>query len=237
MSQPLKIVTWNCNGKFREKYKEIARLNADVYIIQECEDPTFTKDEGYKTWGHNALWIGASRHKGLGVFSPSGHHITRLEWDVNGLDYFIPFTLSNKVNIVAAWCHGAKMPTYRYIGQLWQFIQRHKDKLSDSIIAGDLNSNPIWDTRARNWNHTDVTRELSNFGVVSVYHHLRNELPGKEIVPTFLLQKNLFKAYHIDYIFAGEAILSSNDTALEIGETEPWIKLSDHMPITATLVV
>lgn len=237
MSQPLKIVTWNCNGKFREKYKEIAQLNADIYIIQECENPALTNNDKYKTWAHNHIWVGANKNKGLGVFSPVGHSISPLDWDVNRLEYFIPFTLSNKTNIVAAWCHGAKMPTYRYIGQLWQLIQRLKDKLSHSIIAGDLNSNPIWDTPARNWNHTDVTRELSNLGIVSAYHHLRNELPGKELVPTFFLQKSLLKPYHIDYVFANESILSADDTKIEVGQKDMWIKFSDHMPITATLIV
>ncbi|MBL7691712.1 MAG: endonuclease/exonuclease/phosphatase family protein [Flavipsychrobacter sp.] len=237
MSQKLKIVTWNCNGKFREKYEEITKLDADLYIIQECENPLTTKNEGYKEWGQNHLWIGTNHHKGLGVFSPAGHSIELLDWDVTGLEYFIPFKFSNRRNFVAAWCHGAKMPTYSYIGQLWQFLLRHKGKLSDSIIAGDLNSNPIWDTRARNWNHSDVTRELREMGIVSAYHHIRNEVPGKELSPTFFLQKNLLKPYHIDYIFANESILSASDSTIEIGETETWIKISDHMPVKATLVI
>ena len=29
----MKILSWNCNCKFREKFKEIIKYNADVYVI------------------------------------------------------------------------------------------------------------------------------------------------------------------------------------------------------------
>ena len=35
----MKIISWNCNGKFREKFSAILEEDADIYVIQECENP------------------------------------------------------------------------------------------------------------------------------------------------------------------------------------------------------
>ena len=47
----MRIVSWNCNGGFRKKYKELFNVypDADVFMIQECENPDF-------------LIIGSSKH-------------------------------------------------------------------------------------------------------------------------------------------------------------------------------
>ena len=35
----MKIVSWNCRGGFRNKIERIISLNADIYVIQESENP------------------------------------------------------------------------------------------------------------------------------------------------------------------------------------------------------
>lgn len=106
--------------------------------------------------------------------------------------------------------------------------------MSGSIILGDFNSNKIWDKKKRSWNHSDVVKELSEIGIRSVYHEYFKIYQGQEEHPTFYLQRNLTKAYHIDYIFACSSTFP-HIRDLEIGTCSKWLNHSDHLPIIATL--
>jgi hypothetical protein len=73
-------------------------------------------------------------------------------------------------------------------------------------------------------------RELKELKIESAYHHFYQDEPGKESMPTFFLQKNKEKKYHLDYVFASDEYLKSL-IKIDIGRIEHWIKASDHMPI------
>ena len=40
----MRIISWNCNGAFRNKINSILSLNGDIYVIQETEDPNRNSD-------------------------------------------------------------------------------------------------------------------------------------------------------------------------------------------------
>jgi exonuclease III len=226
----MKIVTWNCNGALRKKFNSLNVFSADLNVIQECENPEITNDKNYKEWAKNYLWIGDNKNKGLGIFAGDRLTLTKLDWDSNGLKYFLPCRVNNDFNLVGAWCHGANSPTFGYIGQLWKYIQLHKSKFDKCIIAGDFNSNVIWDKWDRWWNHSDVVRELRELRVESLYHLFKNEVQGKETLSTLYLQRNLNKSYHIDYIFGSDRF-QKHLKHVTIGPAEKWLEISDHMPV------
>lgn len=41
----MKIISWNCNGGFRNKFQALEKFNADIWIIQESESPDYLKEK------------------------------------------------------------------------------------------------------------------------------------------------------------------------------------------------
>lgn len=231
----MRIATWNCNGALRNKLDALRGLTFDIAVIQECEDPARCSDPNYKSWAANSLWTGTNKNRGLGVFASAGVKLQRAQLDAGPLELFLPCRVNDSLLLVAVWTRHADSPTFRYIGQLWKFIQVHRAALSaqPTVIVGDLNSNVCWDKRHR-WNHRDVVRELAEVGLASVYHHCRRLPQGEEAEPTFFLQRNLRKPYHIDYAFAPVPWLA--ESSAWIGEPSEWLAHSDHMPLLVSLV-
>ena len=249
----MRIVSWNCNGGLRNKLSVLNSLTADVFIIQECEDPSRSTKK-YQEWAGEYIWVGESKNKGIGVFPKNGNFVRALNWfkeyTIEGLEsnsaylswntsdlrLFLPFRLNNSLTVLGVWTKGTRDQAFGYMGQFWKYLQLHRAELSstDSIIIGDFNSNSIWDQRDRWWNHTDVVAELESIDKKSLYHYCFKEQQGEETTPTFYLQKNLKKAYHIDYVFASSNYL--NSSSCKIANAEDWLKYSDHMPLIINLV-
>lgn len=230
----LRIVTWNCNGAFRKKFEKISELNADIYVIQECEDPSQINHKDYQNWSINHLWIGDNKNKGIGIFARQGIVLEFLDWSNKYKDhfvkYFLPCRINQKFNLLGVWAHRNDSPNFGYIGQVWKYLQINRENLRDSVIVGDFNSNVIWDQWDRWWNHSDVLKEFQELSLESLYHHYFKESQGKETQPTLHFRKSLERSYHIDYVFASNSFISELKR-VEIGKQMDWIYASDHMPL------
>jgi hypothetical protein len=90
----MKFVTWNCQGAFRKKFRLFDHLDADILVIQECEDPSRVRGE-YNDWAKNHYWIGETKNKGLAVFARTPVDLKRLSWDDTGLQLFLPCRIND----------------------------------------------------------------------------------------------------------------------------------------------
>lgn len=230
----MKIVTWNCNGAFRRKFGRIAELNADIYVIQECENPTDSKHIEYQKWAKNYIWKGDTKNKGIAIFAKPEITLKELNWSNefkgHNVKHFLPCEINEQFNLLAVWTHRNSSPNFAYMGQFWKYLQINRDKMKNILLIGDFNSNKIWDEWDRWWNHSDVVNELKELGIESFYHKLKEEEQGKESKPTLYFQRKLDRPYHIDYVFGSKEfgeILSK----LDVGIAENWLDISDHMPI------
>lgn len=235
----MKILTWNCNGAFRKKFKFLLNFDADIFIIQECEDPSLCKDEDYRKFALNSIWIGNNKNKGLGVFAKESILLEKIDCIDEYLDLsirlFLPIRVNHTFNLIAVWAHYNNSPTFGYIGQLWKFLQCNPDLFEDdSLLLGDFNSNSRWDVNDRWWNHSDVVIDLENKGLVSVYHWLNKVNQGEELDKTFFLHKNSNKGYHIDYCFIPTSFLDKV-SSFNIGNFDDWKISSDHVPLLLEL--
>lgn len=231
----MRLVTWNCNGALRRKYGLLDALDADILVIQECEDPAQSGAE-YQAWAGKHAWIGHGRSKGIGIFPRREQSIEQLAWLDGGFEMFLPVRVGGTVDVLGVWTQQSNSSKSSYIGQFWHYLQAHKTALGvNTIIAGDFNSNTIWDKPRRVWNHSACVRELDELGFFSLYHQATGEAQGQEKHPTFCLHRNPTKPYHIDYVFAHKDRLNGRSPRTQVSNSADWLSLSDHFPVIADL--
>jgi exodeoxyribonuclease III len=222
---PIRVVTWNCNGAFRRKANNILVAEPDIAVIQECE-----KNHGLP---FQNLWFGDNKNRGIAVFASSDYKLTLHPFYNPEFRHVIPIIVSGRddFNLMAVWAMNDEINhEKRYIAQVWQALKYYRlDK--PIMIVGDFNWNKIWDKNPSypllgNWANT--MKLLRSKGITSVYHRCGNVKFGKEERNTYFRHKDINQGYHTDYCFA-----SKEFEVEKVGITDPerWLKLSDHMAV------
>jgi len=232
----MKIVSWNANCKLRSKLSAIDAFGWDILIVQECENPATSTDIKYKEWAENYKWVGGLEYKGLGLFLPVDLDAELIGQNPQSNKYFITVQLSNGIQLLSVWTQADNQNNRGYIYQLWDYLKSNEAILDwdNLIVAGDWNSNAIWDTKRKLGNHTDVCDLLNSKALFSCYHTAESIKQGDELEHTFFMHRNPKKPCHIDYLFVANRFISSSEQ-LEIGNRKKWLELSDHLPISYKL--
>jgi exodeoxyribonuclease III len=227
----MRIVTWNCQMGFDKKADALLSLNPDVAVVPECSEKSAValRQRGYET-----LWFGSNPRKGLGVFCRRGWSIRALAQPQQKWIVPIEVNAPTRFTLIAAWaCRAGIRKKEDYIGQVYQALMSHPEWFGGRpvVLAGDLNSNKIWDTERAVGNHSHVVKMLAERGLVSGYHEFFREGQGVETRTTMHLYRHENRPYHIDYIFIPRE-WATRLTAVEVGKYGVWSKLSDHCPVT-----
>lgn len=223
---------------FRKKAQYLLGYDADIYVIQECEEKSKLNIVDLEEYP-NRVWIGDNRHKGVCILAKSGINIENYAEYSGNYRYMIPVKISGDYNLTlfAVWAQNDKEnPRNRYIGQVWQALQEYQHLLGkDTIIIGDWNSNAIWDKDYRkSTSHSEVVSFLEQCDIVSLYHLETNEKQGEESKSTFAYHKDIQKGYHIDYCFLSKELIKES-TRIEVPGFADWIVKSDHVPLLVDL--
>jgi exodeoxyribonuclease-3 len=238
----MRIVAWNCNMALDRKVDVLLELAPDIAVVCECAEPERLRLRSRSSWMQSdPVWIGRNPHKGLAVFAFNGYGVRLAESYRPGLRYIAPVHVRGpaECNLLAVWAQNASAGGIRkhQLGPLRRALSRYKSFLGErpAVIAGDLNSNTIWDKPGWRINHSTKVRILEeSFGLVSAYHAIRGEAHGAESEPTLYWRDRAKDGptYHIDYVFM-PALWIDKVRKLSIGTFETWCGsgLSDHVPV------
>lgn len=238
----MKIISWNCNRAFRNKYKKVLKYNADIYIISEAERPEkYTHQSKYKEYLDiisNHYWIGSYKDgklyedKGLLIFAKKDIALKNNFWNSKH-ELFLSINVNNYFDLVGVWTqNNTKLNSY-YVEEMIAYLRIFEEKIKKSgkiIFCGDFNSNKIWD-KNNGKGHMDMVKLFNSMNLKSIYHELSQEEEGKESVPTFYQYFHKDKPYHIDYVFSTPNLVKT----LSIGSYEEFVGCenmkSDHVPL------
>jgi exodeoxyribonuclease III len=223
---------------FRKKAGFILSYKPDILIVPECEHPDkllFTANTPKPT---DTLWFGKNQNKGLAIFSYSNFRFTVLDNHNQDLQMVIPIAVSGgkfNFNLFAIWANNPTDPDGQYVEQVWKALHHYNNLLTNTqtILAGDFNSNTIWDRKSRKGNHSDVVKLLEDKGIVSAYHLYHKQTQGAEKHPTLYLYRHKNKPYHLDYCFIS-ADMAEKLQSVKIGSFRRWTQHSDHVPVIVT---
>jgi len=234
----MKIITWNCNMAFRKKAELILSHNPDIIIIPECEEPEKILQSPISQKPTSHLWFGNNKHKGLGIFSYNGYTLKPRRNHNPEFRTIVPITVNKdqqRFILYAIWAYNPDDPDGQYVTQIWKAIHFYRKylKKTGTILAGDFNSNTIWDKKRRPGNHSNVVKFLEKKGIHSTYHLFHKQDQGCEQHPTFYLYRHQDKPYHMDYCFVS-ADLADRLQSVEIGVFNDWKQYSDHVPVIVT---
>ena len=222
---------------FRKKAEFILAEQPDILIVPECENKERLDFGLYAKQPNDIFWYGDLPTKGIGVFAYGDFKIKLLTTHNPDFKYILPLFVYNDKTSYSVFAVWTQKPANNdnYTEQIWNAVQYYSDLLDGEniIIAGDFNTNTIFDKPNRIANHSNLVDFLKSKDILSTYHHFHNQIQGQEKDSTLFMQRKKDRPFHIDFCFTSSN-LTDKLINVEIGKYEDWTKHSDHKPLMVT---
>ena len=204
----------------------------------ECPVQSFARLDDKSLQDHigNCCWIRSEvPYKAVAVVSRNGYSVHPWPREPHVPGVFLPVSIQGPIDfhLLACWTQitGAYIEYCREVFESYQEFLLGKP----SVIAGDLNSNAIFDYQHPKSNHTMTVDYLhKKFGLVSSYHKKLQAIQGKEEHPTFYMYRHQDKPFHLDYCFVPDRW---EIKGIDVGSWEEWHLKSDHCPLVVDIEI
>lgn len=227
----MRITTWNCNMGMHRKLDALLALRPDIAVLPECASPEVRAARPIYDAATSHAWNGRLLTKGMAVLTFGAFRLRTLPPRASSL-HALPVRIEGPVQVplLAVW---TQQPDYIEGAHQALDTNRRLFAKGPGIVAGDLNSNAIFDAN-RVLNHSRFVQRMRALGMYSAYHAHHGEKHGAETLPTFFLYRHRDRPFHFDYVFLPtrwrRAVRS-----VELGAPDDWLAWSDHLPLTVTL--
>ena len=226
----MRLVTWNCcRGLYLKNAALLHVLEPDVAVLQECAQPMAQSDQ--------CLWFGDNPRQGIAVLAKGPYRIRALATVADVPRYAIPIEVTGPINfiLIAIWSKADQEKPY--VEAVIRAVELYRNLFTEypTVLAGDLNSNAIWDAEhAAGQSHSALVEMLFQLGLVSCYHYFNREKHGEEKQATYYFQWKEERPFHLDYCFI-PAKWAPHLRCVEVGSYVDWKGSSDHRPILVEL--
>ncbi|MBX3722417.1 MAG: endonuclease/exonuclease/phosphatase family protein [Turneriella sp.] len=227
----MRIISWNCNGAFRNKLRFISELEPDILIIQECEDLKKIEFDMFSKPIYEGYWFGGeNKSKGLGFFiMHEGISSLPVMWEIEE-DLVVPKVICYKDQKILLFSIWTWPPKYNWA--IIQSIRKYSKIIRHfkTICMGDFNAPYIAEDERFQKNIYNVANEFRKQGMLSIYHERANVNFGSENEFTWFRHKKATQPYFLDYCFISQSLLP-DVIAYRIERFQDWRFHSDHCPI------
>lgn len=213
------------------KLDALLALRPDIAVLPECASPDVRAARPIYDAATSHAWNGSLATKGLAVLTFGSFRLTSLPPGESSKHAF-PVQVDGPVqlHLLAMWTQHPD-----YVEGAHHALDVHGALFEERpvVVAGDLNSNSIFD-RNRVLNHTKLVERMRKLEMFSAYHARYGEQHGAESRPTFFLYRHRDKPFHFDYVFLPERWRSAVRSVV-LGRPAKWLAWSDHLPLTVAL--